>query len=291
MVVPNLVFDAILFGALLLAALLDNTFPSLQGTAFLLVVGTATYVAAQEMCDTLHRRSWWTQESLATALSLSTGGFIYVWWRNDSDLAWLVLSIGLMMASLMVAIAMIAALGTSLRERSGKPLSGLLMTIVGAFTLGILAGLLTLQAPVYIKAIVVGVGVILWKLRETMRPPEENVLSREALTVGLPARPTTPAAPAEGQLTARAAAALGEAALDTAATAPRMMSTHPSGRWILIPQRGTLLDRFLPMLILGALLFFFAKQVGLGTLWPSAPVASASSSNSTNAASNSAPQP
>src|SRR5215213_6797112 len=138
MVVSDLIFDAILFGALLLAVLLDSLFPALHGTAFLLVVGAATYVAAQELCDALSRRSWWTQESLATALSLSTGGFIYVWWRNSSDLAWLILSIGLMMASLMIAIATISACSATLREHSARPILGLGLTVAGAYVLGLL---------------------------------------------------------------------------------------------------------------------------------------------------------
>jgi len=271
MVVPDLIFDAVLFGALLVAVLLDSTVPSLHGTAFLVVVGAATYIAAQELCDALNRRSWWTQESLATALSLSTGGFIYVWWRNDSDLAWLALSIGLMMASLMVAISVIAAFGTTVREGSPRPLLGSWLTVVGSLVLGIPAGLLTLEAPVAIKVIVVGAGVVLWKLRESVRPPGQNALSQEALTVGLPTRPvTTPA----GEGTARTTAASPASGVEAA---PRTLIAHPSGRWMLIPQRGTLLDRFVPMLVLGAVLFLATRQLGPGFFGPISPAASASS--------------
>src|SRR5687768_8526709 len=156
MVVPNLLFDVILFGALLLAAVLDNSIAAFHGGASFLAVGAATYVAAQELSDALTRRHWWTQESLATALSLSTAGFIYFWWRNDSDLALLVLSIGLMMASLMAAIATIGGCGTALKEMSLRPLAGLLLSVMSALILGLLAGLLTLNAPPLAK-----IGVII----------------------------------------------------------------------------------------------------------------------------------
>jgi hypothetical protein len=46
---------------------------------------------------------------------------------------------------------------------------------------------------------------------------------------------------------------------------------HPGARWTLMPQRGRLLDRFLPVLILGAL-FFLATQQSGSSLWlPASP--------------------
>ncbi|HVF09387.1 MAG TPA: hypothetical protein VNA16_01215 [Abditibacteriaceae bacterium] len=268
MVVPNLLFDAILFGALLLAAVLDSSFASLYGGASLLAVGAATYVAAQELSDALARRHWWTQESLTTALSLSTAGFIYFWWRNGSDLALLVLSIGLMMASLMAAIAVIGGCSTALKEKSPRPLAGLLFSVMGALILGLLAGLLTLNAPLLPKLIVIMVAMVWWKLRENVRPPAQNPLSQEALAVSTPAVNRIPP-PVAGYgernygPTRHTSATLG-------------LTAHPSGRWALIPQRGTLLDRFLPVLLLGAVLFFTFQQAGRSFL-PSAPSASADS--------------
>ena len=87
MILPNLAFDALLFGALLLAAAIDSAFPFTHGAVSLLVVGGATYWAAQELYEWLLRRVGWSQESLATSLSLCTAGFLYFWLRNQSDLA------------------------------------------------------------------------------------------------------------------------------------------------------------------------------------------------------------
>src|SRR5688500_1662452 len=124
MVVSNGLFDALLFGLLLLGLGLDYAIPQLHGTAFLLACGAALYMAAQEWSDSLERRGLWTQESLATALALSIGGFIYFRGRNGSDLALLVMSIGLMMASLMVAIATLSAFSTVLKNANAAPLLG-----------------------------------------------------------------------------------------------------------------------------------------------------------------------
>ena len=74
MILPNLAFDALLFGALLLAAAIDSAFPVTHGAASLLVVGGATYWAAQELSEWILRRIGWSQESLATSLALCTGG-------------------------------------------------------------------------------------------------------------------------------------------------------------------------------------------------------------------------
>jgi hypothetical protein len=260
MVVPDLIFDAILFGVLLLAVLLDNVFPQqLHGAASLLAIGTATYVAAQEMCDELARRKWWTQESLATALSLSTLGFIYYWWRNDSDISLLGLSIGLMMAALMVMISMIGAGSATLSNKSIAPLLGLTATATGALSLGVLSGLLIFvltsdvgQSSILIKAVILGVGAVLWKLRENLRPPTQNEMSLEVMSMGNPSRP----APVTDRSTSTRPAATSSASADSSRlAAPRAMAAHPGVRWTLMPERGTLLDRFLPVLIMGAVLY------------------------------------
>lgn len=262
MVVSNLLFDVILFGALLLAALLDSFFPILHGGASLLAVGGATYIAAQEWCDAAQRRNLWTQESLATSLALSVAGFIYFWWRNQSDLSLLVLSIGLMMAALMVTIALIASLGHIGREKTPAPLGGFLLTSFGAILLGLMAGSLMLALgrdaatmPLYMKALLIGFGLILWKLRENLRPPAPYTL------------PTTVAPPITDKF-----------------SAPEVLPDSPAAsaaRPALIPQRGTLLDRFIPALVLGAILFLASRQNGALL----APAASASNASTAPASS------
>jgi len=248
MVVPNLLFDFILFGVLIVAAVLDFAVPSLHGFATLIAVGAFTYIAAQELCDLLLHRNLWTQESLATALALSLGGFIYFWWRNDSDLVMLGLSIGLMMASLMVAISIIGSFGAAIKEGSASPIAGIMLTIFGALVLGSLAGLLTLiQSPVS-KLLAVGIGMVLWKLREKVRPPQPNALAQAGLAAGSEA-------PAAGSANVEAA----------------VSPLH--SRIMLAPQRGTLLDRFLPILVLGALLFLVFKQTDPPIGLPAAPAA------------------
>lgn len=233
MVVPNLLFDALLFGLLAVCALLDSAFPVLHGTASLLIVGALTYWAAQELSESLLRRVGWSQESLATAVALCTGGFIYYWWRNQSDLALLALSIGLMMASLMVAISILTAIGTTVREGKATSVFGWLVTLVAALILGVFAGVLALMlgAPENGTAPVVKLGVVLlslvaWKLRERTSPPQANPLFHTL----------------ESQRSVGAAPAL------------------PHTRWALVPQRGTTMDRMMPLLAMGVILLVVAGQ-------------------------------
>lgn len=253
MVVSNLVFDVVLFGALLLAALLDGYFPAGAGVATLLIAGAAVYIAAQEWCDALSRRRIWTQDAFSTAIALSVLGFIYFWWRNTGDFALLILSIGLMMASLMIAIALLAAFGTAFKEQSVKPLAGLLWTFFGAFALGVLGGVLALflggAAGLVPKLAVVGIGLFGWKIRESLRPPLANTHAQgsDALPVTQPA-------------------------------------TH-SLRWALIPRGGTLLDRFVPVLVLATIAFFSLRQSGTSNqLWSPAPPVAAQPDNANPAA-------
>ena len=243
MVVSNLLFDIILFGALLLAAFADGASPLTAGVATLLVVAAATYVAAQEWCDALLRRRIWTQEALSTAIALSALGFIYFWWRNQSDFSLLVLSIGLMMASLMIAIALIAAFGAAFKSRDARPVFGLFLTLVGAYTLGVLGGILTLflggNSPFFAKLLVIAIGLFGWKVRQAIRPPHENIhATNQAIGETTVAAPDAPAAEWDLSLPA----------------------THAT-RWALIPRKGTLLDRFIPVLVLSAILFLAARQI------------------------------
>lgn len=255
MVVSNGLFDALLFGLLLLGLGLDYAIPPLQGTAFLLACGAALYMAAQEWSDTLERRGVWTQESLATALALSIGGFIYFRGRNGSDLTLLVMSIGLMMASLMVAIATLSAVSAVLKKLSPAPLLGYGATAAGALIMGALAGLLTLNTPVIAKAVSMVLAFAIWKARETVSPPAQNP------ALPKPAEPSTP----QFDLTASAA---------PPTPAPVRAPGAIGQRWQLIPRRGTLLDRFLPVLILGGLLILFGRESG-NLLQSVAPPASA----------------
>ena len=266
MVLSNWLFDLIVFGVLLVASLLDASVPALSdnasmlaGAATLVAVGAAIYLAAQEISDALARRGLWTQESVATATALSVLGFLY-FQRNASDLALLALSIVLMMASLMLAIAVIACLGVAIREGSAAPILGLLATLAGAVLLGAMAGLFVLSDRFALKLALLVVGFAVWKLRENVRPPEpsaalvalEKAAAREEQKANLRTlsgmqRPTTEA-PAE--------------------------ATHRA----LIAQRGTLFDRIWPVLALGALILLATNR---DRLLPSQPAAADSAGKST----------
>lgn len=219
MILPNLAFDALLFGLLLIAAAIDSAFPVTHGAASLLVVGGATYWAAQELSEWLLRRVGWSQESLATSLALCTAGFVYFWLRNSSDFALLALSIGLMMGSLMLAISILAAFSGTFREGRATPLVGWLATAILSLALGLAVGFAVLvlgqngmaTLPMKIGGIVG--AFVLWKLREMLSPPAVN------------AHYTPPGA--------------------------QEVAPPQEQRIALFPQRGTLLDRLVPVLILG----------------------------------------
>ena len=220
MILPNLAFDALLFGLLLIAAAIDSAFgTTTHGAASLLVVGGATYWAAQELSEWLLRRVGWSQESLATSLSLCTAGFLYFWLRNQSDLALLALSIGLMMGSLMLAISILAAVSGTLREGRATPLAGWLATAGLSLVLGVAVGFVVLVlgqtglANLPLKLGGIAGALVLWKLREMLAPPAVNA---HFIAPG-----TQQIAPPQEQ------------------------------RVALFPQRGTLLDRLVPVLILG----------------------------------------
>ncbi|HEX9996458.1 MAG TPA: hypothetical protein VGB45_04885 [Abditibacterium sp.] len=251
MVLPNLAFDALMFGLLLLAAGLDSVFPILHGTASLLIVGGATYWAAQELSDALLRRAGWTQESLATSLALCSGGFLYYLARNDSDLALLGLSVGLMMGALMVAISVMAALGAAFKEGRVTPLLGWLITAVASLALGLAAGfsaiLLGLDSPSLLPLKIGAIfgALVLWKLREKLAPPELNPHASVSY------------APEE-------IAANSQSAAPAPVYAPRVA---------LFPKRGTLLDRLFPLIVLGTILCSVAQRDANISLPANAPVA------------------
>ena len=248
MILPNLAFDALLFGALLLAAALDSAFPFTHAAISLLVVGGATYWAAQELSEWLLRRAGWSQESLATSLSLCTAGFIYFWVRNQSDLALLVLSIGLMMGSLMLAISILGAFSGTFRQGKATPLFGWLATALLSLALGGAVGLAILvlgQSGMATLPLKIGglIGaLVLWKLREKLAPPSVN----------------------------------------THYVAPGAQDVAPqTERLALFPQRGTLLDRLVPVLILGIIALVAARGTFSLNL-PATPAIAAPSANASD---------
>ena len=245
MIVRDSVFDFLLFGVLAMALALDTFLGAhLHGVATVLAVGLATYLAAQELSRGLTRRTWWTQESLATSVALSAAGFLYFWRRNDADVILVALSLGFMMTSLMLLIAGVAAVGAALHDKSAQPLAGWIATFAGALALGIAAGLLILvltsDLPYVLRFGLLAIGFAAAKMRQ---------ISKERAAVSSQSSTRT----AHDEQAARM-----EAALDT-------------GGWTLRPERGTLLDRFVPILVLGALAFVFLAQTQRNGAWPAAP--------------------
>lgn len=247
MLVSDLLIDLLVFGALLLGALVDGALPATHGAASLLAVGGALYLAAQEASAFLDRRKMWTQESLWTSLALCTAGLGYYWWRNQSDLALLALSIALMLSSLMVAIALISGLGAVLRGHAGA-ISGLLGSIVGSLILGAVGGgaIIALgqpnsALPIAWKIGVVALSFVLWKAREKARPPLQNT-------------PEEMPAPAEDEK--RVVNLYGVKAAPEKSAPPAHTTSHRA----LIPQRGTVFDRLGPALVLGLILLAIASS-------------------------------
>ncbi len=116
MVTPDIVFDLVLFGALMLAAMVDRVMPALAGGALLVVTGVWTYLSAMDLSDWLRQRRIRAHESLLTSLAISVLGVVYytTHWQAHlfttagENLVLLVLSIVLMMTALMAAISVIA---------------------------------------------------------------------------------------------------------------------------------------------------------------------------------------
>ncbi len=244
-----------MFGLLLLAAGLDSAFPITHGVLSLLVVGGATYWAAQELSDALLRRAGWTQESLATSVALCAGGFLYFLLRNSSDLALLALSIGLMMGALMVSISVLAAIGTAFKEGKAAPVVGWVATVIAALALGIAAGVLALVLGVSalsllpIKVGGIAGALVLWKLREKIAPPSINPHFQGANALqGANVLQGVPNAGAEASPSPFSAAS------NAPTTSAPLATPLATTRVALFPQRGTLLDRLFPLLVLGFLL-------------------------------------
>ncbi len=214
-------FDALMWGLLLVAALVDGAVPATHGFISLAVVVGATYWASQELGEFVTRRLGWSQESLATSLATCSAIFVYFVARNSTDFALLVLSIALMMGSLMVTISLLSALGLLIREGRTIGILGWFITSLMSLFLGVAAG---------VAAIILGLSkhdgkdflpqkigiligaLVLWKARELISPPSANPHAALASGNEVAAAPVRPA---------------------------------------LFPQRGTLLDRLIPVAILG----------------------------------------
>lgn len=263
MLLPNLVFDVLVFGALILAAALDWAFPGLGGALGMLAVGGALYIASQEMCEGLQARKLWSSESLATSLAPIIAGIVFFWGRNGSDFALLLLSIGLMMSALMTTIGAIAALGAVWREKSATPLLGLLLTLGGSVALGLTGGLLTLSSPLLLGVSVL--GYIAWKLRERVSKFAPNTPAENEPSVSEAMR-------GSAKRVARTAAEVASAGVGGAVgggLANQLLPTpdeRPMGRPLLVPQRGTLFHRLLPVLVLGLLGFLALRGARVGSV-------------------------
>ena len=238
MVLPNMAFDALRWGLLLVAALVDGAVPASHGFASLLVLVGATYWAAQELGEFLTRRVGWSQESLATSLAPCAALFVYFVGRNSSDFSLLLLSVALMMGSLMVTISLLAALSMLLREGRTIGITGWFATAVLSLLLGVAAGIAAILLGLGQQFLLYKVGALvgafaLWKVREMLSPPPANPHAALSVEGGATAAPTRPA---------------------------------------LFPQRGTLLDRLVPIAILGVLLAFGVMRgsLSLGSLNQSA---------------------
>ena len=222
MVLPNPAFDALMWGLLLVAALVDGTFPQSHGFASLLVLVGATYWAAQELGEFLTRRVGWSQESLATSLAPCAALFIYFIGRNSSDFSLLLLSIALMMGSLMVTISLLAAISMLVREGRSVGITGWIATSILSLCLGVAAGVAAILLGQDQISLILKIGALvgafaLWKTREMLSPPPINPHAALSVENGAASAPVRPA---------------------------------------LFPQRGTLLDRLIPVALLGVLLAF-----------------------------------
>lgn len=266
MVVRDSIFDVLLFGVLALALALDRIFPQLHGVATVFAVGLATYLAAQEMACGLARRPLWTQESLTTSVALSALGFLYYFGRNGSDIILVILSLAFMMTSLMMLIAIVAAIGAAWHGKSVAPLLGWIATFAGALVLGAFAGVLILvltsDLPIALRFALFAVGFALAKMRAMSRrtanqtpTPHDTSSTRNAFS-----HTETPDNSKPDD--------------DTRASAAEMHA----GSWTLQPERGTLLERFAPILLVGALAFVFLSQTRRNAAWPSASAQAATSS-------------
>lgn len=232
MILSDLFFDVLLFGALILAVVCDALVPASWGVATLIVLGFFLYLASEDGA-TIARRAGWGQESLASGVAVSTFGFIYFWWRNNSDTAATALHICLMLSALMALIGIVAAIAAAAHERSARPILGLLATVGIAFAIGALGGVallfLTGKAALVLKLAVIAASLVAWLVRAR-----------------LPHKPAT-------STVENASASQPDKTLEKAAEEATLVAR------LVRPQNRLALDRLAPLLILGALAFAGAR--------------------------------
>lgn len=230
MILPNLLFDIVIFGLMAAAVAVDALLPVTCGGATLVVLGFLVFLSSED-AGHFARKIGWGQESYASGISVSMAGFIYFWWRNNSDTAATALHICLMLSALMVLIGLVAAFGAALKERSAKPIAGLVVTTGLAVVLG-LAG---------------GAGILFWTSAANL-PLKLGVVAAAFVVAAAANRLRRPVAAAPAA--AGGPAVAGDADLDEPdASAPR----------VLRPAGGTTLDHTLPLILLGALAALIAR--------------------------------
>jgi len=244
MILPNLLFDVVVFGLMAVAVLLDALQPVTSGAATLLMLGFLVFLTSEDAAH-LARRTGWGQESYASGIAVSIAGFVYFWWRNNSDTAATALHICLMLSALMVLIGIVAAFGAALKEKRARPVMGLVVTSITAVVLGAAGGQAilfwtsTATLPLKLAVLAAGFVVSLAASRVGRKPA--------AATAAATAATATSTGTAAHDAVAQVAAAHEAVAHDAAA--PR----------VLMPAGGTTLDRALPLILLGALAAFVAR--------------------------------
>lgn len=248
MVVRDSLFDALLFGVLALALLADAFFGAHLGVATMLAVGLATYFAAQELSRAIARRGLWSQESLATSVALSVVGYFYYTWQNGADIILVALSIGFMMTALMMMIAGVAALGAAIHGQGLRAIVGWFAEFAGAVLLGCAAGLLVLVLvseawawPIRFAVLMLGcaIALIFGAMQKSVRAKTKSSTRNAEFA---------------------AANALSERAQNDAHLPNTSSADTPVSGWSPMPQNGSLLHRFVPILLVGALAFAILLQ-------------------------------
>lgn len=198
MILSNLIFDIVLYGLMAVAVAVDALFPVTHGVATLVILGFLVFLTAEDAAH-LIRRIGWGQESFASGIAVSLFGFAYYWWRNQSDTAATALHICLMLSALMVLIGVVAAGGAAWKERSARPVVGLLVTFIVACLLGAAGGLAVLfwtsAGALPVKLAVVAAALAVWRLAalrmQPLTPVEVGAEEAAAPRVLRPAGGTT----------------------------------------------------------------------------------------------------
>jgi len=275
----RVVLDIIAFGGLILAIILDSN-PTLAGGALLVVGGGLCYLCTRELVALLFPERLESAESFATNYALLVIGFAYFFRRNDSDFIQLVLTIALMMASLMLAIALIGCLS----ERRLRPFLQLVgITVATTVLAGMFAHLVLLPTVVPNQTILIAVIVAswVWWLLAQRRASAHAQQWIDEPTTRLPSRALIAFAFVSTFLIGLIGAALAVSALGGSnvllksgriawlvavpgfvsvllweAVRPGLM--RETEEPLIIPfVRGRLLDRMIPLLFIATVLFYY----------------------------------